>query len=425
MPRATFLGFLAVALTGGVAIASSACGSTSQDLGDNDQANLGPAGPPDSGAPGNVTGDQDSTTKSDGGSTLPEACGSTSCRAGSKCVASECVYDCNGAHVPGDYPTFEAAMNALGDSGGTLCLGPQSYDGASTTLRLGVTIVGVPGKTKLSETTFNGSQGIGVVVQGITFTGDVEVSGAFDMTFENCAFLSKTAGSSEALRFDTGHGDYAAQLRPTIRASSFAPEPVTPQSNYAGLAVVQSSATPVVVDIDASDFHLPHEHGFGIRLEGKGLPNDAFGVKVRNSYFHDSVGGIQFASVTTLQLLNDTFVNNDTALATGSTSVGGAVEYFNDLFVDNKLAMAFTAANPPTLTHGNNLVFGNTANYAGAAGDGPNYLKADPQLDTSAYPPALKPGSPAVHAGNPMHASDHDYWGRPRTDGIDLGAVQN
>jgi hypothetical protein len=79
----------------------------------------------------------------------------------------------------------------------------------------------------------------------------------------------------------------------------------------------------------------------------------------------------------------------------------------------------------PTINHGNNALFGNTANYYGMAVDGPGYVKSDPLLDTTVTPPRLGQGSPARGAADPGHAPAKDFWGRTRGQSPDIGAVQN
>jgi hypothetical protein len=453
MRNATMLGFVAVVLTGGLVFTNAACGSDAQNHGATGQgADLGPDGGADAATTKGPGGDQSTDPNSDAGHgdagslsvDPPVPCGDTVCRAGAKCVASECTYDCTGTHVPGDYATVQEALTILGKTGGTLCLGPQLYDEAAGVRAADkpVTIIGVPGKTTVTvlgiESSYDTESSADVKVRGITGEMAVDGDNDFNVVFENCAF-TVGAGDRHALEVRSRGEDATTSFNVTVRASSFGT--TAGGDDFAGLFVSHAGPSKFTVDVDSSDFHL--SQGTGITVSSTAYAsNSPFRLTVRNSYIHDSTTGFAYVDPTgtkygspgphadSIVLTNNTFVGNGTALSVGpiQTPEGGVtVQYFNNLFVNSTtVGVAFVDGNgDATLSHGNNLLFGNTNNYAGAALDGPGYLKVDPQLDTSARPPALKPGSPAHHAGDAAHAPDHDYWSHSRTGGIDLGAVQN
>jgi hypothetical protein len=119
----------------------------------------------------------------------------------------------------------------------------------------------------------------------------------------------------------------------------------------------------------------------------------------------------------TATVANNTFQRNGTGIYVLNQSL--SVNYVNNIIVDNAIGVDLELAN---VTGSNNLLWGNTANYAHLAVDGSGYVKADPLFD-GASPPRPKTGSPAHGAGDQSMLPATDFWGVPRTS-VDIGAVQ-
>lgn len=351
----------------------------------------------------------DSHTSSDGGgadsSTLTAGtCGGQICYAGQSCVANQCSFTtCSGAAVPGDYATIQAAINALTNNGGsgTICLAAQSYAENLSLITGSVTIQGVSASqskiTGLEMTyAFEGNVGLNVVGAAIS---SLRIQPSANPSNGSASFTACSIGT-----FAIGVGGGG-------------PDTVPPSLTLALDGVDLSSGSNTAAAMSISQ-------GYG-----------TFSLTMENSYIHDSDYGVQYTSQNestanpSLTFLNNTFENNATALATPEGCVDdqvcGAptVSYYNNLFVDNTLAID-TEMND-VITEGNNALFGNTTSYAGIAVAGSGYVTADPLLDTSTTPPGLKVGSPCRGAGNAAHTSPHDFWGRPRGATIDIGAVQS
>jgi hypothetical protein len=154
-------------------------------------------------------------------------------------------------------------------------------------------------------------------------------------------------------------------------------------------------------------------------------------LRLQNSYIHDQAQGLLFYMDHSVQgqllATNNTFYKNANGMRLGYYDAhNGAIGFYNNLLVQStSTAVESTGNNSPPFSFGNNLLFGNMINYAGTASDGPNYVKADPLLDTSYMPPRLKPGSPGRNVGDGVYAPTNDYWGLPRPPPGDIGAVQS
>jgi hypothetical protein len=341
---------------------------------------------------GAVEGSSDAV--SGDGSGKPITCGAATCFVGQSCVAGACEFtDCVGDHVPGDYATVQDAVTALAPTGGTICLGAQTYDetvgfAAPPSVSTTIVILGIsPAETVLESLGVEGDQSSpSVVLKGLTL-GSLNVA-----PYAGLISVTMSAGKLEGIG-GAGEGGIDITLD--------------------GVEVTASTPSGAVISLGVTD-------------EG----SESLSITIENSYIHDT-GGIsletEYGAGGTLSFsatfLNNTFVNNSTAIdntavANGSSTVTSS--YYNNLFVDNGVALNLAAAG----TTGNNALYGNTANYAGMAVDGPGYVKANPMLDAST-PPGLQSGSPCRGTGNASHAPNHDYWGKPRGSVVDIGAVQS
>jgi hypothetical protein len=117
----------------------------------------------------------DSGTSSDSGSSAG-TCGGKTCYAGQSCVSGECSFTaCSGSHVPGDYATIQAAINALTNGGGsgTICLAAQTYTENLSLITGRVTIEGVsPSQSSISalQMTYAFEGNVGVSLMGLSIT---------------------------------------------------------------------------------------------------------------------------------------------------------------------------------------------------------------------------------------------------------------
>jgi hypothetical protein len=325
-------------------------------------------------------------------------CGGVTCYAGQSCLAGQCQYtDCVGDHVPGDYATIQDAVNAL-SGGGTICLAAQTYSEAVTApFTTGpVNLQGAgPGQSIVTSFTVNDSTEVpsysysldGISLGALSLNGSFG-SGSREVKVTN-SVIAATGDGANAVSVDDGEGTSPVSL--TLDGVD-----VSSASTGGGIELFTESVDTVIT-VESSYIH-----------------GGSFGV---NGYIYPADG----VGAATIVLLNNTFENNATAIDfdsyVGSTL---SVSLYNNLFVDNGVAIALTYA----AIVGNNALYGNTTNYAGVATDGPGYVKANPLLDTST-PPGLLPGSPCRGAGNAAHAPTDDFYGKARGATPDIGAVQS
>jgi hypothetical protein len=318
------------------------------------------------------------------------SCGPTQCYAGQTCVSGACTFPCTGARVPGDYPTVQAAVDALSAaSGGTICLAARTFDE-------GVTVAG-----STPPLTFQG-----VSPDQTTVTN----------------FFVQAHGATLAFSGLATQQIYVQGTSGTVTVSS---------SWLTGAALVpgfwiDSTTDTLAVTLDGVDAAGDPGGAPAIQV-GESSSTVALTLTVQNSYVHHAQDGVSFdwrsERGTHVILDNDTFENDGTAIhlpSTGSSTF--ALEYFNDLVVGNSVGIDVGST---TAQFGDNALFANHSDYGGGAGDGPGYVKTDPLLDKSTTPPRLLPGSPCRAAGSAAHAPATDFWGNPRTGGVDIGAVQS
>jgi hypothetical protein len=309
-------------------------------------------------------------------------------------VQGACNFDCTGTKVPGDYATISAAVTALAATGNdvTICLGAIQA-GESVT-------VSDPGA-------HNKSIKIIGTAPLLTTLGTVSVS----------------AGFSEVTLMGFGTSQSASiqgAAKVTLRALKL-------QSPSSAALTVRGASTAVAssVVIDGCDIGNSTTSGYGLYVDNSYTA--PFNVAVTNSYIHGGIYGVYAYGTTgtqfTLSLVNNTIDKASTGIyiATPATSV---LNYANNI-ISNAMTSGITIQTAITsVTHSNNALFGNTANYAGTAVDGMAYVKTDCQLDMSTGVPQTKAGSPCRGAGKAMGAPPVDYWNAPRGAAIDIGAVQ-
>lgn len=323
------------------------------------------------------------------------SCGSSFCRGDQTCSSSQCEYTCTGTQVPGDYATIQAAINATinGGSDVTICLKAQTYNEAvsistSATTPKNLTIQGVSsGSTTISSLSASSVPFSSLTIRGVGFTGSVEFT---NLTSPVSLVGDKIASTSSYGLYDYGASDI------TVDGCDIA------STSYYGV------------------YFYPYYNGPAQKLT------------VRNSYIHDSGYGLYLSTGSysgsgsgTLSMVNDTFVNNGTALYTYGSGVAVAFTYANDLIVNSKTYGIDQESGSTTVTTKNNALFGNANNYSGTAVDGTGYVKTDVKLDSTQNPPGLSVGSPARQAADSTMAPATDFWGVARAATTDIGAIQN
>ncbi len=364
-----------------VAAAATGCAVSSTPF------SLTDAGPTDGGGPtdAKVDAPTDAAPPKDGGADVSNppqtklSCGSIFCRADQQCQNSTCITPCTGSSVPGDYATIQAAVTALGTAqmDATICLGAQTYaESVTATLSPNKTlsIIG-PSGSKLTGLSVTGSYSK-VTLKGVSI-GTLTVNGAspIEATGIHADTLQASTAQTGALTLEGCDLGAAAQ-------------------SYALYVARTTSSQPLT-------------------------------VVVQNSWLHGASYGAYVSGSSTTNLnvsfVNDTFSAGPRGLY-ATTTGNVTLAYVNTIFTGLTVA-AITLTGNYTLTHTNNLLFANTANYAGTAVDGANYVKADPLLDT-ATPPEPKQGSPARGAADKAKAPLKDYWAATRGTPTDIGAVQ-
>jgi hypothetical protein len=320
-------------------------------------------------------------------------CGAQICYAGQSCVNGTCGYaTCVGQNVPGDYATLGAAISALSSIGGTICLGAShlaeqvNYNGGPP-----LTIQGVsPAQTGV-DTIIVGNR-VQLTVRGLAITHAFLQFASGTVSFTN-VLLGSVSGTQNGLEVELESGD----LNLTVEGAE-----IVGSSNNSGLSFSQWGGTSLTASIESSYFH---SSAWGLFYSGPGASSSA-------------------TTTTSITVENNTFSGISNA-AFDVTSSGPSPSFanFNNLFVNNQIAIVLDTMTGTT--QGNNALFGNTTNYAGAAREGQHYVKSDPLLDTSTAPPSLRTGSPCRGAGDASHASPRDFWGRARTESVDIGATQS
>lgn len=306
-------------------------------------------------------------------------CGSIFCRADQQCQNSTCVTPCTGSKVPGDYATVQAAVTALATAqmDATICLAAQTYAES-------VTATASPNKLL----TIIGPSG--AKVNGLSVTGSYS-----KVTLKGVAIGTLTVNGASPIDAIGMHAD-------TFQAST---------------------AQVGAILIDGCDLGASAQ-SYGLYVYRTSV-SQPLTVTAQNSWFHGASYGVYINAVSnsnlTMSLLNDTFTGSTRGLYSNSTGTV-TLTYLNSIF-SGLTVTGITITGGHTLTHTNNLLFGNAANYAGTAVDGAGYVKADPLLDT-ASPPELKQGSPARGAADVAKAPLKDYWAVARGSGADIGAIE-
>ena len=328
----------------------------------------------------------------DGGIDAPPApvtCGGTVCRTNQTCSAGVCTFGCVGSHVPGDYATIQAAVDALAATGSdaTICLASMPYSEDTINVHdnaahhKALTIIG----ESMERTTINAPLYVGNGWSRISIEG-VHVAAPSTQT---------------ALRLE-GH-DLTVKLVAT---------------KLTGSAGVEAHGR---LDLSLDGCELATDGGFGIGLYA--IEAGPLHARIENSYFH---GGYSVWSQTASGYALDlTFANNTVKdAATGIDLQGDTTAVIANNIITGMTSHAMQWFEPVAITRQNNALWNNVTNYTGIASDGPGYLKTDCLLETSGRVPTLRAGSPCLAAGDGGVGSTHDFYGAPRGASPDLGAVE-
>ena len=305
-------------------------------------------------------------------------------------------------HVPADFPTIQAALDAAAD-GDTVLVDPGTYgeyvrfNGKDVALQSlcgpEVTIIQVQGGTVVDI-------GPGGVFQGFTVTGG---SAAFG-------------------------GGMAVHGSGTIIAGNIF-DGNNQTSGGAGAAIVGNSASPIIEENlfrnNTSDSQF---------LSGVVSFINGSSPRIVNNIFVDNASraiNLTLPEGTTPQVINNTMVRNQSGIRVDRRVPTGLQVYRNNLIYANAIGLEVNFGgenNNPTWE--NNLVFGNDADYSGIANQTglSGNISADPQLvDPAGDDFHLQAGSPAIDAGSNLGAPTIDFDGNPRPrpgGGFAIGAYE-
>jgi hypothetical protein len=408
----TFVAVLTAILPMALAfVALSACGSSRVSTGETDGGRPEDldAGAAHRDAAPNATQHGDDAGKGDAAGS---PCGTTTCVGGQVCVAGACEYSaCVGAHVPGDYATVQSGVNAMGATGGTLCVGEGTFAEAVSIDANGLTIQGVSAqKTKVRSLDARASSQNGLVVRGLAATEPSSVH-AGKIEIENCSLssTSNTPGAS-ALQAHLG-GDLDGPLALTVRHTKIT-------ATHTAVSVGSTGADVLLDAVDLSG-------GSGLTAgPATDEPDSVQGIiTIQNSYIHDctQVGvGVRLPAGI-LKMFNNTLVGNHEGVWIASSSSEPRFSFVGNIVAGGGVGARVQA---PFALDSHNAFFGNQTNYEGLAKDGTGYVKSDCKLVAGTVAPSLGSGSPCRNAGDPASAPARDYWDAVRPSPPSIGAVE-
>jgi len=332
----------------------------------------------------------------------------------------------------------QAACDAIGPVGGTICLAGQTFtESVTCTLHHPVTLRGVPGSTQIvggvriyayadlsvSGIAFDGGTGAALVVDHVASQLSIA-----DSTFTSA--MTNASYESGSLVVTVGNGNCTTSIARVTVANTGTGDALrvynASQGGSEAVAIDRAILSGVRTGTGSALSYFVYDGG--------GTSSTAQ-ITVTNSWLHDAHAGFGISGTGTTRLHvysvlleNDTITSNDTGILHTDTiwsdPTSATLGYYNAIVDGNATGVELDGVEQPMATSGNNLYFGNTTNFAGSAVDGTGDVKADPLL-TTATPPGLGAGSPAIGTGDAAHAPDHDFYGTARGASIDIGAVQH
>ncbi len=301
-------------------------------------------------------------------------------------------------HVPADFPTIQAAINAAVD-GDTVLVAQGTYAENVSFLGKNVTLASETGPNATTLDANSGTavqMGPGGVLNGFTITNAAAFFGAgVAVTGAGSVIRGNIFERNVAFVGGVGSGIGGNNASPTIELNVFRNNTCDDQY-IAGVVVFVNSSSPIIQNNVFADNPC--------RAINMTLPSDAAPVVVNNTIVGNLVGIRVDGRVPSLGQI-----------------------YRNNIVVGNGAGLAVDFGNPPTWDH--NLVFGNGANYSGLADQTglSGNISADPLfVDSVAKDFHLQSASPAVDAGLNLLAPLVDIDGDPRPldgDGDGLATV--
>ena len=305
--------------------------------------------------------------------------------------------DCRGVTVPGDYATLSAAWRALQHVGGTICVGPGDMTAiAGTDLNIMPSGVGL-----VWEIAGAGTTATKVGTMGMNFGGCKQCRFTVrDLTLNQSSHFGVLRDGSEFHGARLQFNQYVSfMLYPTgtILVDRM-------RSKYMAMFYCAAGASTGLMRVTNSV------------MTGSVLPSSQMAA----ASISDNSAGRCGAAV---EMVNNTFANGSTGLQIGN-NISALIQ--NNLVVGNKTGFDFAAPNSSTvITTWNNGMTGNVANYAGSARPGEGYVTgAAIGVNVNTDPPTLLSDSPLRGAGRAAGAPLLDFFGKPRDNGIDIGAAQ-
>lgn len=331
----------------------------------------------------------------------PAAC-AQKCHADQACVAGKCTFACNGARVPGDYTTIQAAVSALAPVGGTICISSGSHtENVTIPASKPLTLIGpdaddalIGGSVAIQSNGGTGAitlKGIGIQ-QGITIS-DLPNS---QPVYLQSLWIRNTLTSSAA---------HAVRITRTY------------QSTTVHIDGCDIAGTATTYGVSIADFAASSSY-------------PELDVKIRNCYLHDSARAIdaQYGgsnwSKSLLQVRQNTLVDNNIGILITANTKSHQLQVFNSLFGENGVGIEANIDSNATASYGANAFSGNVTNYKGAAIPSGSDLYGEPDLDWAKVPPEPTSSSLLIGKANTANSVATDFWGKARDSKPDVGCIE-
>jgi hypothetical protein len=309
--------------------------------------------------------------------------------------------------VPIDFPNIAAAITAAPD-GFTVLLAKGLYTGAQNTN------LNFAGK-QLKLRSADGPDGVTIDCEGksrfITFDHSEDARSSISgLTVRNCGFSFEVEG-----------GIYVLGAAPLISGNVF--------ENTSGTTIFGFNGSPVIEKNVFRNTACDDQFIFGVvAFVNSSSPYIANNIFVGNQCRAINMTLPEGAAPV---VVNNTIVGNRAGIYIDRRVSTALHWYSNNLIAGNERGIdAVLEFSPLTddlaAVWQNNLVFGNIQDYLGTldlTGQQGN-LRVDPLFVSAPGNLRLKPGSPAANSGNPLHAPNDDFDGRPRSGVVDIGAFE-
>jgi uncharacterized repeat protein (TIGR01451 family) len=345
--------------------------------------------------------------------------------------------------------TIVVSPTVTGSLSNTATVSTSSFDPiAADNSATSVTLVGLPG-AGIQGRIDVASPGATIEVEPGTYTGPVKFNGK-NITLRSrdgpgTTVIHGNGGVSEAAVVEIGPGGALIGFTITGGQASF------------GAGVKVNAGTGSRIEGNIFDGNIGSAGGYGAAIGGNSsgvttIERNIFrnnscdsqflsgavafvnssSPRIVNNVFENNpcrAVNLSVAGVATLEVINNTFVGNRTAIRLDRFQVLGMV-YSNNILVGNdigvEIASGMLIAMPVTWT--NNLVFDNTIDYPTVITnptDTNGNISVNPLfVNQAAGNYDLLDGSPAIGAGTSTGAPATDFDGVPRGGAIDIGAFE-